>query len=355
MPRPKKVLFLVPYPLQKAPSQRFRVEQFFPILNSESISFNVQSFYDSKTGAILYKKGAIIPKLTGLLKGFLKRIKLVLFQLKDYDFVFIHREASPLGPPLFEWYISKVRKKKIIFDYDDAIWINDSKSTLIRWVKATWKIKYIIKWSDKVAAGNEYLAAYARPFNSRVVILPTCVDIESAYNQIKAHNSNPVVVGWTGSHSTIPYLDTISDVLESISKESEILIICDTPPSFNFPNLRFVPWNKQSEIADLLKINIGIMPLVHDKWSEGKCGFKLIQYLSLGIPAIASPVGVNNKIIINGENGYLCTTRIEWENALRKLIKDPELREKMGKNGRQRVIEHYSVRANAGIFLELFN
>jgi Glycosyltransferase len=355
MPNHKRILFLVPYPLKKAPSQRFRVEQFLPLLHSGSTSFHIQSFFDEKAGNILYAKRAYFSKSIGLLKGFLKRAKLLLFNLRGYDYIFIHREASPIGPPVFEWYISRVRKKKIIFDYDDAIWISDSKSSFIRWVKASWKVGYIIKWSYKIAAGNEYLANYARQFNSTVVVLPTCVDTDAVHNHVKDQHNNPVVVGWTGSHSTLQYLNQISDVLEKIANEgNQILIICNKPPALNFQNLYFLPWKEETEIVDLLKINIGIMPLENDRWSEGKCGFKLIQYLSLGIPAVASPVGVN-KNIITPDNGFLCTTKSEWDIAIRKLINDEALREKMGSNGRKKIIDFYSVRANAGIFLGLFN
>ena len=109
------------------------------------------------------------------------------------------------------------------------------------------------------------------------------------------------------------------------------------------------------QIADLLKMDIGIMPLQNDKWSEGKCGFKLIQYMALGIPAVASPVEVNNKIIDHGTNGFLCSSDDEWLNSLTQLIKDVSLRVKMGQKGKDKIVEHYSVLANTGIFLDLFN
>src|SRR5436305_13486726 len=123
MQKHKSILFIVPYPLDKAPSQRFRVEQFFPLLTENNINFKVESFFDQSAGSVLYKKGAFISKFIGVVKGFLSRISLVLFRLGKYDYVFIHREASPIGPPFFEWYISRIKRKKIIFDFDDAIWI----------------------------------------------------------------------------------------------------------------------------------------------------------------------------------------------------------------------------------------
>jgi glycosyltransferase involved in cell wall biosynthesis len=118
--------------------------------------------------------------------------------------------------------------------------------------------------------------------------------------------------------------------------------------------MKYLPWNEKSEILDLSQINIGIMPLEDDVWSEGKCGFKLIQYLALGIPAVASPVGVN-KEIVDQQNGFLCSTESDWFEALDKLINNVSLRQAMGRRGREKIINRYSVQANEGAFLELFN
>ena len=357
MQKHKSILFIVPYPLDKAPSQRFRVEQFFPLLTENSIYFRVESFFDQSVGSVLYKKGAFVSKFIGVVKGFFSRIFLVLFRLDQYDYVFIHREASPIGPPFFEWYISRIKRKKIIFDFDDAIWIPALESPFINWLKASWKIKHICRWSYKITAGNQYLANYARQYNSNVVVMPTCVDTEYIHNRIKYQHTEKIVVGWTGSHSTLAYLKNISVILQRLAdlQNVEILVICNKPPEFSFDNLSFIPWNKDTEVDDLLKMNIGIMPLQNDKWSEGKCGFKLIQYLALGIPAVASPVGVNNKIIDHGMNGFLCTSDDEWLDGLTQLINDVTLRVKMGQKGREKIVEHYSVLANAGIFLSLFD
>ncbi|GAC1419416.1 MAG: glycosyltransferase family 4 protein [Flavisolibacter sp.] len=352
----KTILFLVPYPLKKAPSQRFRVELFFSLLREQSIKYDVQCFFSEKTWAVLYNRGHILAKLSGVVLGFLKRSKLVLFSLHRYDYVFIHRETSPFGPPFFEWVIAKLWRKKIIYDFDDAIWVSDSNMKIINWFKAFWKIGVICRWSYKVSAGNSYLAQYASQFNHKVIIIPTCVDTLKSHNQLKDQYNEKVVIGWTGSHSTLFYLDLIEPILKKLAASDNILIliICNKPPSFSFPNLHFIQWDESSEIEDLLKINIGIMPLIANKWSEGKCGFKLIQYLSLGIPAVASPVGVNNIIIKQGINGFLCAEQDEWYTSLLSLVKDEDLRKKMGSNGRQGIIKSYSVLANSGTFLKLF-
>jgi glycosyltransferase involved in cell wall biosynthesis len=135
----------------------------------------------------------------------------------------------------------------------------------------------------------------------------------------------------------------------------DVLVICNQPPAFSFPGLKFIPWTEQSEVNDLLRVNIGIMPLQDDAWSEGKCGFKLIQYLALGIPAVASPVGVNRDIIQDGVNGFLCMTDEEWESALLLLMTHPEKREEMGSAGREKIKSSYSIQANADVFLSLFD
>lgn len=358
MSQPAKVLFLVPYPLHKAPSQRFRVELFFPVLNKHSIAYRIEPFLDDETWGVLYKKASVLKKAFGVFKGFLKRLGHVLFLVPSYDYIFIHREASPVGPPIFEFIISKIFRKKIIYDFDDAIWIpnTSNENSLVSWIKAFWKVKYICKWSYKVSAGNDFLCAFAKKYNREVILLPTCVDVEKQHNQLKNQHTEHVVVGWTGSHSTMKYLDAILPVLNKIAGElqAEIVIISNKPPTFELPRLQYIPWQESTEIQDLMNLNIGIMPLEDDAWSEGKCGFKLIQYMALGIPSVASPVGVNKIIVEDGVTGFLCNDKEEWYAALKRLIGDKALRTQMGKNGRDAIVKDYSIQANAAAFLGLF-
>jgi glycosyltransferase involved in cell wall biosynthesis len=119
-------------------------------------------------------------------------------------------------------------------------------------------------------------------------------------------------------------------------------------------SFRFIPWNEETEIEDLLLCNIGIMPLADDEYAKGKCGFKIIQFLSLGIPVAAAPVGVNSKIIEEYECGYLCRNTAEWTRALEELLLDADKRAEMGRKGRQRMVERYSRKSNAARFLSLF-
>jgi len=358
MPDQKKVLFLVPYPLHQAPSQRFRVELFIPVLEQYGITYRIEPFLDAATWTVLYSQSSALKKAWGVSMGFLKRLLLVLFVVPAYPYVFVHREASPIGPPIFEFIISKIWRKKLIYDFDDAIWIPNTsqENRLVSWVKAAWKVAYICRWSYKVVGGNEYLCRYARQYATNVVLVPTCVDTVAQHNTRKEQNTDTVVVGWTGSHSTLKFLDALVPVLEKAGQDFKVgfVIICNKPPEFKVPNLRFITWNEATEISDLLKLNIGIMPLEADAWCEGKCGFKLIQYLALGIPAIASPIGVNRVIIEEGVTGFLCETDAQWYKALAVLINDAGLRQKMGEAGSKKIIQQYSLQANARAFAGLF-
>ncbi|PZF72030.1 glycosyltransferase family 4 protein [Taibaiella soli] len=356
--KPKKIAFVVQLPKHVSPGQRFRFEQYEKLLSDNNFEVVTCSFLDEKTYRILYKNGFLFKKIWGVVKGFISRVGFLLTAHK-YDFIFLQREVAPIGPPIFEWFLAKILKKKIVYDFDDAIWIANTSASnrLARYVKCFWKIRYISKWSYKISAGNEYLANWASQYNRNVTITPTCVDIVGRYNEIKDQNSKPITIGWTGSHSTLKYLDLVADILKELEEKYPIVftVICDKPASLPLQSMHFIKWQEESEIDDLLTFNIGIMPLQNDEWSEGKCGFKLIQYLSLGIPAAASPVGINKQIIDNGKNGYLCSSKDEWKAALQKLIEDEMLRTSMGKEGRQKIEDNYSVQSNSKNFLSLFS
>ncbi|MEQ6121928.1 glycosyltransferase [Reichenbachiella sp. MALMAid0571] len=350
-----KILFLAPYPPGQAPSQRFRFEQYFLLLKKHTIEYSFQSFLDEKTWQILYLNGNTLKKVLGIAKGFMRRT-ILLFSLSKYDEVFIHREVTPIGPPIFEWIIAKLFKKEIIFDFDDAIWLpNTSKENVIVSVlKWHSKTESICKWSKTISVGNPYLAQYAGQFSSNVVVNPTTIDTEHLHVPVGINNKIPVI-GWTGTHSTGKYLASIISALNEVSKTQsfKFLYVSNKTPDFEIPNLEFVKWMKESEIDQLNHIDIGIMPLEDDQWSEGKCGFKALQYMALEIPALVSPVGVNSTIVDDGVNGYHCKSEADWVVRLTELIENPEWRRKMGAEGRKKVIAQYSVKSNSENFLKI--
>ena len=351
------VAFLSPYPLGGAPSQRFRYEQYLPCLTQRGISYAIYPFLDHRTYRILYSPGHTLQKVVGLLSGFLRRIIHVVYSCRA-TYVFIHREAAPVGPPGIEWFLAKVARRKIIYDFDDAIWLTDPShvNPVAAFVKWPRKVAVICQWSHTVSAGNAYLADFARHRASRVIINPTTIDTVYYHNRLQEQATRPPVVGWTGSHSTLKYLDLLVPVLQQLQKkyDFQFLVIADRPPVLALTSLAFVRWQQETEIDDLLRIHVGLMPLPDDAWAKGKCGFKALQYLALGIPALVSPVGVNTQIVEHNIEGYHCTTEEDWYRALEELLTSPEKRSSMGQAGRKKVVNHYSVEANTKNFLSLF-
>ena len=356
-----RILFVVPYPAGKAPSQRFRFEQYLDILGQRGHTYRLAPFLSDATWAILYKPGHTLRKVGGILGGFLRRLRLLL-AVPGYDAVFIHREAAPIGPPVLEWLMAKMLRKRVIYDFDDAIWLKDpaGEQTFISRLKWQQKVGQICRWAAKASCGNGYLRAYARQFTPHAVINPTTLDTKRLHNTVRDQQQPArVVLGWTGTHTTLRHLDLVWPVLERLEREGhdfEFRVISNQPPDYQgLRALAYTPWNKQTEIADLGRLHVGLMPLVDDPWARGKCAFKALQYMALGIPALVSPVGMNTEVVQNGDNGFVCATEEEWYQAIRQLLTDPELRRRQGAAARRTIVERYSVRANTENFLALFD
>jgi glycosyltransferase involved in cell wall biosynthesis len=194
--------------------------------------------------------------------------------------------------------------------------------------------------------GNQYLADYAKKFTEQVVVIPTVVDTEQRFVPQPKSIGGKVVIGWTGSHTTLPYLESLDPMLAKLQQQYnfDLMVMANKPPQFAQTKFQFVPWSEQTEVTALQQIDIGIMPLPDDEWTKGKCGFKAIQYMALSKPAVASAVGVNNDIIIHGKNGLLSGTEKEWIENLSLLLESPGKIKEMGVAARQRIEEYYSLK-----------
>ena len=275
-----------------------------------------------------------------------------------YDFVYIHREVTPIGPPIFEWIIAKIFKKKIIFDFDDSIWVKIASvaNPKVAGLKCSWKVANICKYSKTVSVGNDFLAEYARKYCNDVRIIPTVVNTDSYHNKLKNQEENNFTIGWTGTYTNLYNLQLIKNVIFELQKKYSFnfLIIANRDPMLEKVKYTYKKWELATEIEDLLQMHIGIMPLINSEVELGKCAFKAIQYMSLGIPPVVSPVGANKKVVIDGENGYWANDEKEWYENLEKLITNHQLRTELGTKARNRIIANYSVEANKEKFLKLF-
>ncbi len=352
------IYFLAPSAPGISPGQRFRFEHYLGLLSEKGYKIRISSFYSLNGWRSLYKSGNKFRKVRAVLAGLFRRLG-DLFRIPFYDYVYLYREAAPIGPPFFEWVITRLLRKKVIYDFDDAIWIpvvseyNKAASGL----RNFGKVEKICRWSYKISVGNQFLAGFASQHNARVILIPTVVDTTNGHNRMQDQETVHPAIGWTGTFSTLPYINLVLPVLQRLQEKIPFtfFVIADKDPELPLKHYRFIQWSREKETADLLHFHIGLMPLHDDEISRGKCGFKAIQYMALGIPAVVSPVGVNSIIVNHAVNGFVCDQEPEWEQALTTLLTDASLRKKMGAAARQQIEDHYSVKATTQDFLALFS
>lgn len=353
----KKILFLVAHRPGRSPGQRFRFEQYLKYLESSGFQYQISYLISEKDDAIFYGKGRWFSKVRIVLKSILRRI-VDLQRAAEYDAVFLYREAIMLGTAIFEKALKR-RGVKVVLDFDDSIWLNDTSdgNRSLSWLKNPSKTSTLVALSDLVIVGNKYLHDWAAKYSNNVHIIPTTIDT-SYYLAQKKPVGSPVCIGWTGSSTTLKHLRLSLPVLRQLQiKYGQTVcfrVICDTPLETDLPQLQNVKWSARSEVEDLMAIDIGIMPLPDDAWSKGKCGFKGLQYMALEIPAVMSPVGVNTEIVSDGQNGFLAASDQEWFQKLSQLIESAELRARLGRAGRQTVVDRYSFDSQKEHFVGLF-
>lgn len=272
--------------------------------------------------------------------------------LGNYDLLYIHRK---LFSPLEFWYIRK-KANKIIYDFDDALMYRSSQSRNPHSVSRRIKFAYLVKRVNAVIAGNQFLSSETIPNNTHVRVIPTSIDL-SRYSLKESYQPRgPTTLGWLGSSSTLKYLKDLTSIFEDLFKvfpNTQLKIVCDD--FFDLPNMPVIKkrWSLEEEVADLKSFDVGVMPLTHDLWSQGKCGLKILQYYSVGLPVVCSPVGVNKDIVKNRENGFWAQNKDEWKYSLGELIQDEALRRAMGGRGRATVERAYSLDVNAPRLLEV--
>jgi glycosyltransferase involved in cell wall biosynthesis len=332
------------------------VEQYLPYLKREGIKYSLHPFWRSSAYKVLYKNEHYFRKVFFFILGTISRIFDILGVFR-YDIVFIHREAYPIGGALFETVISLL-KKPIIFDFDDAIFLPASSrpNNFIERFKNPNKVTTIIKRSKYVISGNSFLSDFASHYNPSIAVIPTPIDTDK-YRPDARSPSDEIVIGWIGSATTLDFLRPMKNVFVRLSKKFPAIRFKIVGGDFLIDSLSSVtskPWSQDQELEDLKSFDIGIMPMPDNDWTRGKCGFKAILYMSMGIPCVCSAVGVNKEIIIDGINGFLANSEEEWMEKLSRLIGNPQLRSNIGAAGRRTVEDKYSLKVNAPKYLEVF-
>lgn len=362
--KPKRVLFLVGGTPRNglSPSSRFRVFSYLAYLKREpelsvtiSVSRPARSFHER---AFFKRHRLLAPPIIAI--GFALMFLTRLWDLARspfYDAVFLQRPLFPGRPfPILELALCALNRR-VVFDFDDAIFVDHHASGQ----KAPWKkvrllhdpenVQRIVRKSAHVVAGNAFLADFARHHNANVSIVPTPIDTDH-YTPAQPANSvdRCPVVGWIGTSGNLRYVEELAPVFRALQLKTifSLHLVCNPvyrPLSLDGVHYRWIDWSLARERECLAAFDIGIMPLPDRDWERGKCGFKLLQYMACGIPAIASPVGINSRIIRDGENGCFAGDLPSWERAIASLVRDAELRLKIARNGRETVEREYSIRA----------
>jgi len=344
---PLRVLCVTPYPISNA-GVRLRIEQQLPELRRLGIEMTLSPFLNTAGLTAAFRRGQVLAKVSAVARGFVRRVADV-FRLGRFDLLLVYRESSPFGPAFVERF-ALGRGMPIVHDFDEAIFVPNihPANRAWGWLRDRGRAARVSSLATAVTVQNEYLAEFARRWNPRVTIVPTPVDTDARHPR-ESRRPGPVVIGWLGSETTAPYLGLIDEALARVSEESDVIVrvVGGTYENAGLRRLEVSEFALEREQSDLEGFDIGILPEPDDDWTRGKGGYKALLYMAAGIPVIASRVGVNTDIVSDAETGFCVSTTEEWIAALRRLVADPALRERMGAAGRARVVDRYSIQVIA--------
>lgn len=348
-----KLLMLTRYG-QRGASSRMRFYQYKSWLETAGIDVTVSPFFSDAYVAGLQQGQK---SLREVIAAYPQRMR-ALLKTQWFDLVWIEKEALPW---LSNWFEHALWPKRVpyVMDYDDAVfhYYDQHRSAVIRRALGGKHLE-LMRGAALVVAGNDYLASYARDAGAvRVEIVPTVIDLQR-YPLARVRSTPDLAeipcVGWIGQRATADFLRPLAPLFEQLRKQGKgrFTAIGIDAQQLGLP-MASVPWSEDTEVASLQALDVGIMPLLDEPFERGKCGYKLIQYMACGLPVVASPVGVNRQIVAHGVNGFLAETPAQWEDALRTLLGDSALRQRMGQAGRRLVEEKYCLQVTGPRLAEL--
>lgn len=336
---------------RSAASFRSRCEAYRHLLKEAGLNYKFHSLLDEEYLTRRYL--GLPPSWLSVITAYSRRIR-ELILLKKTDVVIVHIELFPFIPGFFERFLV-IRGIKLIYDFDDAFFhlYEHHESKLVR-ILLSEKIRRIIRRSSGVVAGNRYLEAYARKENSKVVVIPSVIDLQRFPRiRVREKSGESFVIGWIGTPATSSQLKLIHRALKEfcLSRAVRIVLVGSGEISLEGLPLEIRAWTEESEVGAIQEFDVGIMPLFDHAFNRGKGGMKLIQYMACGVPVIASPVGFNNEIVDHGENGFLASTEQDWVNCLVRLYDDKHLSTKLGNFGRKTIEDRYCLRVTGPAFI----
>jgi glycosyltransferase involved in cell wall biosynthesis len=325
----------------QAASCRHRFIQYLPYLRAHGFECDLIPFFDDRYTEAVLVRGEKQWWRTG--QSVMRRVG-ALLQAKRYDLVVVHTEIVPFLPHAFEHWLGRIAKPYVV-DFDDAIFhaYDDHPSPVVRRLLRS-KLGRLMAEAELNCAGSEYLADYARRFSTRVSLVPTVVDL-ARYPAVPTDpDADCFRIGWIGSPATTPHLQAIMGELRAFARGRNVRVAAIGASRFDAGDtpVTWVDWSESSEVEELTRTHVGIMPLPDTSWAAGKCGFKLIQAMACWRPVVASPVGANTRIVEHGVSGFHAKPG-EWKGVLERLYENPSLCDRLGRAGRQTVERDYSL------------
>jgi glycosyltransferase involved in cell wall biosynthesis len=334
-----------------------RVLQYIPELQKHGYDIEVLPLFDDQYLNDKYQNLQV--SILKIAKCYLLRIY-NLRKIQKRKVIMIEKELFPYLPAIVERFLSLFGFNYIV-DYDDAIFHNydDSKNIFFR-VFFKNKIDVVMQNASLVICGNSYLRVRAIKAGAKnTVLIPTVVDISRYPKKDVFFDSNNITIGWIGSPSTQKYIENLSaPITKFFKKNNGALLVIGAHESIKsfFPDIKIIvkPWSEELEVQYIMKMDIGIMPLIDSNWEQGKCGYKLIQYMACGIPVIASPVGVNKKIVTDSCSGILANRLGEWDMSFEDIISSRERFKNFSDSGRQAVTNYYELKVQTKALVKAF-
>ncbi len=351
----RRLLVLCPFPEGVAAGQRLKYEQYFDDWRAEGYDVDVSCYMDVGTWRVAYENGHYLEKAAGLVRGELRRA-LALFTVARYDLIYIFMWVTPFGADLSE-RVARLSAKRLIFDVEDNVLTGQAlpkeynPNAVARFLKGPWKARYLIRKADHVITSSPFLNDFCLELNQKkaCTYISSSVDTDRFVPANDYGNDRKVTIGWTGTFSSKIYLDMLREVFQELARRVDFRLKVIGNFDYELPgvDLEVVRWTREREVEDLQTFDIGVYPLPIDDWVLGKSGLKAIQYMAFGLPAVATAVGTTPLLIRDGENGLLVKSPQEWLDALERLVRDPDLRRRLGEAARRDAVANYSVRAVA--------
>ncbi|WP_291103354.1 MULTISPECIES: glycosyltransferase [unclassified Flavobacterium] len=347
-----KILFLPKYN-ELGPSSRYRIYQYLNAYEKAGIEVVAAPLF----GSNFFTNNKII-KISFTLCYYLRRV-FKLLQVYKYDLIYIEYELFPYFPSIFEKLFGVINVKYIV-DYDDAIFhnYNTSRNFFIKLFLSN-KIDNVIKDANYVVSGSPYLTNYISRLNANCIEIPTSVCKEVYRQKTKSETNAVFTIGWIGSRTTSVNVLKLIPAFEVLSKKMEFrlhLIGFDQNESSKLAhlNVNFINWDSKTEIEEIYKFDVGIMPLENTPFNQGKCGFKLVQYMGCSLPTIATPLDANVKINRNKKNLYAITNE-DWVSAFEKVYNNQDYFREVGLENHDAFTKYYTVESNSGTYITVFN